>query len=90
MVRSVFQITDETIRNPFVHALGPEVVRLVEEREEPVTVVIEALQVLELLLEMTPDAHSKSSQPRVPLSPSSPSPLPFSQSQICLVCCYLY
>ena len=58
MARSVFQTKEEMVRNPFIHALGPEVVKLVERKEEPVSTVIEALQVLELLLEMTPDSHS--------------------------------
>ena len=57
-VRSVFQTSDEAVRNPFLHALGPEVVQLAEGEAEPVAVVIEALQVLEALLELTPEAHS--------------------------------
>ena len=55
----MFQTSDEVVRNPFLHALGPEVVRLVEGEDQPVAVVIEALQVLELVLELTPEAHSK-------------------------------
>ena len=58
MVRSVFQISNEVVRNPFLHALGPEIVRLVEGETQPVAVAIEALQVLELVLELTPDEHS--------------------------------
>lgn len=55
----MFQIGSEEVRNPFLHALGPEVVRIAEGETQPVTVVIEALQVLEMLLELTPEAHSK-------------------------------
>ena len=51
----------------FIHALGPEVVRLVEEcgasttmgRSPDPTVVIEASQVLETLLAMTAEANSE-------------------------------
>lgn len=51
----------------FIHALGPEVVRLVEEcgastmtgRKPDPTVVIEASQVLETLLAMTAEANSE-------------------------------
>ena len=55
----------------FIHALGPEVVKLVEcygsssassGRPEPV-VIIEASQVLETLLAMTADANSEFSSP---------------------------
>lgn len=85
----MFQISSEEVRNPFLHALGPEVVRLTEGETQPVTVVIEALQVLEMLLELTPEAHSKplnlASLPPPHMLPSPPSP----QSQTCWVCCYL-
>ncbi len=48
----------------FIHALGPEVVRLVEDglsgREKiEVGVVIEATKILESLLDQTPDDQSK-------------------------------
>ena len=59
MALSVFQSSEVEVRNPFIQSLGPEVVRLVEKKAEPVTTVIEALQVLEMLLELTPETHSK-------------------------------
>lgn len=45
----------------FIHRLGPEVVKLVEERgrEGQLEVVLEATQVLELLLEATPESKSR-------------------------------
>ena len=59
-MRSVFQNTMAVdVRNSFVHSLGPEVVRLVQERGDNVTVAIESLQVLETLLELTPETHSE-------------------------------
>ena len=58
MAKSIFQSSIEEVRNSFVCALAPEIVALVEKKAEPVTTVIEALQVLEMLLEMTPDNHS--------------------------------
>ena len=59
MAKSLFQYHEKEIRNPFIQALGPEVVRLIEKKAEPVTTVIEALQVLEMVLELTPEVHSK-------------------------------
>ena len=66
--KSLFQRQDPLEVNiHFIHALGPEVVRLVEgcgasttpgRRPDP-TVVIEASQVLETLLAMTAEANSK-------------------------------
>ena len=66
--KSLFQRQDPLEVNiHFIHALGPEVVRLVEgdgasttpgRRPDP-TVVIEASQVLETLLAMTSEANSK-------------------------------
>lgn len=87
-LRSVFQVSSEEVRNPFLHALGPEVVRLAEEAQ-PVTVVIEALQVLEMVLELTPEAHSKPpNQARLPPPHTVPSPAS-PQSRTCWVCCCL-
>lgn len=65
----MFQVSSEEVRNPFLHALGPEVVRLAEGDAQPVTVVIEALQALEMLLELTPEAHSKPLNLHVARSP---------------------
>lgn len=59
MTKSLFQSTDKDVRNPFINSLGPEVVRLVEKKAEPVSTTIEALQVLEMVLDITPDLHSE-------------------------------
>lgn len=94
MVKSVFQINNEVVRNPFLHVLGPEIVRLVEKKAESVTVATEALQVLEMLLEMTPDTHSNDTL-NVPLQPPI-VPLPnlslpsLSQNLTCWVCYSLF
>ena len=57
-IKSLFQTSHWEARNRFIHALGPEVVKVVEGEGESV-VVVEAIQVLETLLELTPEAHSK-------------------------------
>ena len=57
-MKSLFQSTHLEARNQFIHALGPEVVKVVEGEGE-VAVMIEAVQVLETLLELTPEAHSE-------------------------------
>ena len=42
----------------FIHALGPEVVRIVEEGGRDTAVMVEGTQVLETLLDLTPEQHS--------------------------------
>ena len=43
----------------FIHALGPEVVRVVEGEVRDAGVVVEATQVLETLLDLTPEQSSE-------------------------------
>ena len=62
----IFLSQENELSVHFIHALGPEVVRLVEEgvrgEEGDSVVIVEATQVLEGLLDATPEEKSEFSQ----------------------------
>lgn len=51
---------DSVASTHFIHTLGPEIVRVVEGEVRDAGVVVEATQVLETLLDLTPEQSSKS------------------------------
>ena len=63
---SVFQIKHREIATPFIHALGPRVVEYLHgiggnkpDKDNEVLAVLEAIRVLEVLVSLTDEAHSK-------------------------------
>lgn len=59
MCKSLFAMKESVTSTHFIHTLGPEVVRVVEGEVRDAGVVVEATQVLETLLDLTPEQSSK-------------------------------
>lgn len=67
MAASIFQCPHRDVSTPYIHALGPRLVEYLQstagnipQNDESVAVIIESIRVLEILVGLTDESHSKS------------------------------
>ena len=66
MAASIFQCPHREVSTPYIHALGPRLVEYLQstggkspDKDESVAVIIESIRVLEILVSLTDESHSK-------------------------------